>query len=586
MFCIECGTELPYDASFCHMCGTKVTQLSVNETDEVTNEQISEEQNQTVEILNVKDTESNDKKEVSEKPETSSEKADVSSENNEIYNKLMKNSKSCKKIKSIVCKDVVSKYGGIVYTNTVVKGTFFKYTVNSKDVSEIYAHNTLLNYIICVVCAIFDGIFTKYFFEEEFFLPLTLCVLAECILWFVFLIYRYTEQKEIVAYINKTIGTQNTIPKAFNIISGIINSIIIIMGIIALAYSISDIVEDNISYTYNNSEITTQIEQNKDNVSTEKSSVENEPTSSIQNKLYREEMFFEGEYQSTLTLYPDGQFDMLVNLYEGMGNIYGAYIYLGDDIVEFYIYDRNFSGFLGDDVVYFNMQISDNKLIYSSSDFIGYVSKGMEFLLCDNGSVSQNQSQTESVITEQGIYPEYIYLLNEFYNHTTYKSSNSEYTMFLPYVNSNEMGYTIMDIDGNGVSELIIFWNDDCNPGGICSMFTLGSSGEIIPIIDGTGSRGNTSYHLCEKNNQYYIRYIWFEKTSPNGGYEYFRIDMDEEYMFDSVCSFGFDNSGETTRWYDLNTFETIAESEVTKLVNSYETVFIDFNTFSEYEPI
>ena len=310
-----------------------------------------------------------------------------------------------------------------------------------------------------------------------------------------------------------------------------------------------------------------------------------QPTYDIVDKIFKEEMFFKtnlsgfGEYQSTLTLYPDGQFALNVNLYEGMGNVYGTYVCVNFEKISFSVNERDFSGFAGDDIKEFTMQISNDKLVYTSSDYIGCVNEGMEFFLCDNESVSKE------MVTEQEIYPEYQYLLDDFYNCLTYRNSSSQYTMLMPYVSSEEMGYVIIDVDGNGISELIIIWSNEDNSGSIYSMFTLSNSGEIIPIVDGAGSRGNVVYELCEKNNQYYIRCIWFEKTSPNGGYEYYRIDLNQEYLLDTICSFGFDNSSEVTRWYDMNTFETLPENEVIELIDSYKTLFIEMTLFSEYEP-
>jgi|GEM_PF-5659084 len=83
-------------------------------------------------------------------------------------------------------------------------------------------------------------------------------------------------------------------------------------------------------------------------------------------------------YSPILYLYEDSTFTMEVNLYEGTGWIDGIY-YRSEDTVNFRVYNRNFSGFMGDDVDKFNMIVEpDGSLIYQGSP-IGVTDVGSKF---------------------------------------------------------------------------------------------------------------------------------------------------------------------------------------------------------------
>jgi len=83
-------------------------------------------------------------------------------------------------------------------------------------------------------------------------------------------------------------------------------------------------------------------------------------------------------YSPILYLYEDSTFTMEVNLYEGTAWIDGIY-YRSEDTVSFRVYNRNFSGFMGDDVDKFNMIVEpDGSLIYQGSP-IGVTDVGSKF---------------------------------------------------------------------------------------------------------------------------------------------------------------------------------------------------------------
>lgn len=99
-----------------------------------------------------------------------------------------------------------------------------------------------------------------------------------------------------------------------------------------------------------------------------------------ENKYFieRENIYAGAGYEPELELNADGTFMFLVNLFEGMGNVYGTYE-LDGDIYTFYVSERNFGGFAGDDVDKFEMMISGDTLIYLNDDMIGVTDAGSVF---------------------------------------------------------------------------------------------------------------------------------------------------------------------------------------------------------------
>lgn len=88
--------------------------------------------------------------------------------------------------------------------------------------------------------------------------------------------------------------------------------------------------------------------------------------------------------ENRLTMYPDGSYEMRVNLYEGYGNVTGQYSYKGNTY-GFEIFNRDFSGFVGDDMKYFEMApMADAGLqYYTSSGGLGDIFYGRMLFISD-----------------------------------------------------------------------------------------------------------------------------------------------------------------------------------------------------------
>lgn len=87
--------------------------------------------------------------------------------------------------------------------------------------------------------------------------------------------------------------------------------------------------------------------------------------------------YFDGDEQSWITLYLDGTFLMRVNLYEGFGSVSGVYEGTGTGF-HFEVTNRDFGGFMGDDVERFDMIVTDSRLMYRGEP-IGTTFQGTMF---------------------------------------------------------------------------------------------------------------------------------------------------------------------------------------------------------------
>jgi len=83
-------------------------------------------------------------------------------------------------------------------------------------------------------------------------------------------------------------------------------------------------------------------------------------------------------FQPVIVLHPDGNFTFRVNLYASLGFIYGTYR-LNNNTYTFYVKERDFRGFIGDDVEVFLMALDGDRLIYRTDDWIGATHPGQIF---------------------------------------------------------------------------------------------------------------------------------------------------------------------------------------------------------------
>jgi len=85
------------------------------------------------------------------------------------------------------------------------------------------------------------------------------------------------------------------------------------------------------------------------------------------------------EYFPAIALYTDNSFEMVVNLYAGMGRITGSYDEIGGSYL-FTVLERDFMGFIGDDVDIFTMELMDDGSLLYTGDDIGVTMPGSVFI--------------------------------------------------------------------------------------------------------------------------------------------------------------------------------------------------------------
>lgn len=85
------------------------------------------------------------------------------------------------------------------------------------------------------------------------------------------------------------------------------------------------------------------------------------------------------EYTPRITFAADGSFDLLVNLLEGMGNIYGTYTET-NGYIECTVTSRNFMGFAGDAMGFFTFTAIDTNTLVYSGEQVGLMGSGTYFL--------------------------------------------------------------------------------------------------------------------------------------------------------------------------------------------------------------
>lgn len=236
MFCFKCGTKLSEDAVFCYNCGYKITMKSESDVN-------SELENESQLINSFQQVSSKQNGLLDSDNKLSSETDERVSKNIDLFNQLKDNSKSCARIKDVILKEQTGT--GLT---PVIKSRFFNYKCCYNPISKdivFFNSPTWLNYIISILCVICDGVFLTFLFEEEYFLPLSAILILECIFWLIVLIWSFKEQKEVISYINQSLGLNLKISKVPTIISAILNAILILAGVVTLWLSIENIISFN-----------------------------------------------------------------------------------------------------------------------------------------------------------------------------------------------------------------------------------------------------------------------------------------------------------------------------------------------------
>lgn len=186
MFCHNCGAPVEENSKFCSSCGTCLAK---------DNDTIQEQaQGQT--------------------PPPSS----ASEELLEDYERLKANRAHCPKaIKKIALKEGRNGTGKIE-----LRGFFFRYSCTRNTTPKLEWVGTWYVFLFISLCIICDYVFWGFFEEEDCNMVLTVCFLAENLLWILLVVFSSLEEKKVSDYVQDTLGCR------FSAVGRIIRTIILL----------------------------------------------------------------------------------------------------------------------------------------------------------------------------------------------------------------------------------------------------------------------------------------------------------------------------------------------------------------------
>lgn len=149
-------------------------------------------------------------------------------------------------------------------------------------------------------------------------------------------------------------------------------------------------------------------------------------------------------------------------------------------------------------------------------------------------------------------------------------AQNGVYFLLQDIESMDALGYTLRDIDGNGIQELVITDGDL-----IYDLYTLSSRGEIVRLAQST-----------ERDRFYLSEYGHIAEVGSSGAahteYSYFTISSDRLLLVDKVTFDG--NTDPENPWFRGEMRNPITEEEANEILDSYYHWYLPFTTFSGKE--
>ena len=198
---------------------------------------------------------------------------------------------------------------------------------------------------------------------------------------------------------------------------------------------------------------------------------------------------------------------------------------------------------------------------------------------------TEEQQTTEAVAGQEadGMYAEYYVLIDKISNGIENGFSENEIDelgispLFGLNMDFADFGYNMMDIDGNGIDELIIGENGSgAWDGVIYNMYTL-VDGQIVRVIYGWD---RNRYYLCDNglianegsNGASSSMYIFYSYSGAE-------LELQEAVIYD-----GYKDAENpwfySTESEDVNQASNITEDEAREIIGSYNYERIDFTSF------
>lgn len=104
-----------------------------------------------------------------------------------------------------------------------------------------------------------------------------------------------------------------------------------------------------------------------------------EPSAQAPQLLFTLSHYEDGTMCGELAIYSDNTFEMTANLYEGYGKLTGTYFAQQDNTLNLTVSSKDFSGFAGDNLVYFDLVCTDGEhytLVMLEAERLGMLENG------------------------------------------------------------------------------------------------------------------------------------------------------------------------------------------------------------------
>lgn len=235
----------------------------------------------------------------------------------------------------------------------------------------------------------------------------------------------------------------------------------------------------------------------------------------------------------------------------------------------------------------------------SLTETVAAVPQGMEGTQDASASEMEEAQSTSAAVTADGADPTDAYqgILDMFYYKISGGWDQTEDVSYLFYFDYTmpatpaDAGYAMMDLDGNGVPELLVSTVDAAKEGMIYDLYTI-AGGNVVHAVTG-GER--YCYYLCEDNTIYY----WGSSGASNSREISYTINPDTGLLSANETVVFDENENKNSPWFygtgecysrengaDFSRMENITEERAGEIVDSYKRIIpVQLTTFDRYQP-
>ena len=139
----------------------------------------------------------------------------------------------------------------------------------------------------------------------------------------------------------------------------------------------------------------------------------------------------------------------------------------------------------------------------------------------------------------------------------------------------SSIGYTFMDLDGNGSMELLVGSNGQYAKSVIYDLYAI-YNGRIVNVLSST----NGSTHTLDASNNILLDTTNAEKQTVFAAFSYFNSSL---RLLDAVIQGGGERFHSTKSFSNADTFESVSYAEAEAIRERYSQVEIEFTPLSEF---